>query len=182
MVRNRLKIEYFEWMCKLVQEAYLIKIPPYKKLLKHLNDIEFSYCIPMDGNRAEDGVDLRYRFGRERSYDDAMIAAYLDNSPCSVLEMMIALAIRCEEHIMDDPDIGNRTGKWFWNMVSSLGLASMNDAEFNKDYVDDVISKFLNRKYHWDGRGGLFTVKNCMQDLRSVEIWYQMCCYLDHVL
>ena len=46
-----------------------------------------------------------------------MISAYLDNKTCSVLEMMIALAIRCEEHIMDDPDVGNRTGQWFWKDV-----------------------------------------------------------------
>lgn len=51
-----------------------------------------------------------------------MIASYLDNRPCSVLEMIIALAIRLEEHIMDDPDIGNRTGQWFWDMIVSLGL------------------------------------------------------------
>ena len=77
--------------------------------------------IPMDGNRAEDGIDLRYRFGHEQHYSDAMVASFLDDRPCSVLEMMIALSIRCEEHIMDDPDVGNRTGQWFWSMIASLG-------------------------------------------------------------
>ena len=32
----------------------------------------------MDGNRAEDGIDLRYRFGREQLYSDAMVASCLD--------------------------------------------------------------------------------------------------------
>lgn len=93
--------------------------------------------------------------------------------------MMIALAIRCEEHIMDDPDIGNRTGQWFWNMIVNLGLGSMNDSKFDRDYVEDIVQKFLDRKYSRNGDGGLFTVNRSRYDLRSVEIWYQMCWYLD---
>jgi hypothetical protein len=136
----------------------------------------------MDGNRAEDGIDLRYRFGYEQGYDSPMIATLLDDRPCSVLEMLIALAIRCEEHIMDDPDIGNRTGQWFWNMIINLGLGFMDDTKFDENYVKDVISRFLYRKYKRNGEGGLFTVEHCKNDLRTVEIWYQMCWYLDEVL
>jgi hypothetical protein len=136
----------------------------------------------MDGNRAEDGIDLRYRFGYEQGYDSPMIATLLDDRPCSVLEMLIALAIRCEEHIMNDPDIGNRTGQWFWNMIINLGLGFMDDTKFDENYVKDVISRFLYRKYKRNGEGGLFTVEHCKNDLRTVEIWYQMCWYLDEVL
>jgi hypothetical protein len=136
----------------------------------------------MDGNRAEDGIDLRYRFGYEQGYDSQTISTFLDNRPCSVLEMLIALAIRCEEHIMDDPDIGNRTGQWFWNMIINLGLGFMDDTKFDENYVKDVISRFLYRKYKRNGEGGLFTVEHCKNDLRTVEIWYQMCWYLDEVL
>lgn len=99
----------------------------------------FTYTIALDGNRYDDGIDLRYRFGNEQGYRDNMIASYLDNRPCSVLEMIIALAIRLEEHIMDDPDIGNRTGQWFWDMIVSLGLGSMDDSKFDKAYAIDVI-------------------------------------------
>jgi hypothetical protein len=31
----------------------------YRKLFARLHDTEFTYTIPMDGNRAEDGIDLR---------------------------------------------------------------------------------------------------------------------------
>lgn len=97
--------------------------------------------------------------------------SYLDNRPCSVLEMLIALAFRCEEHIMTDPDIGNRMGQWFWNMIVSLGLGSMSDSRFDAAYTDDVISRFMNRKYKRNGEGGLFTVERCKYDMRTVEIW-----------
>lgn len=182
MTKNELNKEYFEWMYQLVCNEKYPKSLSYRKLLTHLHDMEFTYIIEMDGNRAEDGIDLRYRFGYERRYNSHMIETYLDDRPCSVLEMLTALAIRCEEHIMDDPDIGNRTGQWFWNMISNLGLSSLNDARFDSGYLNRVITRFLNRKYKRNGEGGLFTVKNCKHDLRNVEIWYQMCWYLDDIL
>ncbi|GHV47416.1 hypothetical protein FACS189499_04910 [Clostridia bacterium] len=181
MTRDELKNEYFKWICRLVDDKRYFKVLSYQKLLRRLHDIRFFYTIAMDGNRAEDGVDLRYRFGHERGYDQTTVCAYLDDRDCSVLEVLIALAIRCEEHIMDDPDIGERTGQWFWNMIMNLDLDSMIDAEFDEGYVDDVVSRFLNREYKRNGEGGLFTINNNNRDLRSVEIWYQMCWHLDEL-
>jgi len=182
MTKNELKKEYFEWMYQLVCNEKYSKRLSYRKLLTHLHSVEFIYIIDMDSNRAEDGIDLRYRFGYEHKYEHSIIATYLNDRSCSVLEMLTALAIRCEEHIMDDPDIGNRTGQWFWNMIVNLGLGSMCDTKFDKCYLDGVVSRFLNREYKRNGEGGLFTVKHCKNDLRTAEIWYQMCWYLDDIL
>ena len=181
MVRDDVLNEYFDWMCKLVSDKQYIGDRSYRKLLSKLHNIPFIYTIDMDGNRAADGIDLRYRFGYERNYEDYIIASFLDDKPCSVLEMIVALALRCET-IMEDPDYGDRTGEWFWGMIESLGLESMDDTNFNRDYVDDVIDIFLSRGYGRDGRGGLFTIKHPKRDLRTVEIWYQMNWYLDSIL
>ena len=181
MVRDDVLNEYFDWMCQLVSDKQYIGDRSYRKLLSKLHNIPFTYTIDMDGNRAADGIDLRYRFGYERNYEDYIIASFLDDKPCSVLEMIIALALRCET-IMEDPDYGDRTGEWFWGMIESLGLESMDDTSFNRDYVDDVIDIFLSRDYGRDGRGGLFTIKHPKRDLRTVEIWYQMNWYLDSIL
>lgn len=180
MTRNKLNNAYFAWMCHLVCSGKRYsKKPSYMKLLHHLHDVDFSYILPMDGNRASDGENLRYRFGLEHNYHDAEIAAYLDDRPCSVLEMMIALANRCEESIMVDPEVGDRKGQWFWNMVVSLGLGAMHDTNYDPEYVDFVVDRFLDREYEPNGEGGLFTVKHTNRDLRTVEIWCQMCWYLD---
>ncbi len=179
MTRKELKDAYFNWMYQLVLDEKHSGKLSYRKLLRRLHQTEFTYRIPMDGNRAEDGGDLRYRFGYENGYKGSEIASCLDDKSCSVLEMMVALSIRCEEHIMDDPDIGNRTGQWFWNMIVNLGLGSMNDTKFDVAYVEDIIRKFLEREYKRNGEGGLFTLKHRRCDLRTVEIWYQMCWYLD---
>jgi hypothetical protein len=134
-----------------------------------------------DGDRACDGVDLRYRFWDSHGGYDEDILDTFDDVPCSVLEMMVALAIRCEEDIMDDPGLGSRVGQWFWAMIVSLGLGAMNDSRFDEEFVEDTIQKFLDRRYSANGKGGLFTIRGCEQDLRTVEIYCQMCWYLDTI-
>lgn len=179
MIQDKITNEYFEWMYGIVCGEKRFNRYSCRKLLIFLHNTEFVYSIPMDSNRAKDGVNLRIRFADDYDYEN--ILAYL-NTPCSVLEMMIALCIRCEEQIMDDPDVGNRTGQWFWTMIDNLGLISMTDDRFDKRFVQRKIDIFLNRKYDADGKGGLFTVEDCNYDLRTVEIWYQMCWYLNSIL
>lgn len=174
---------YFKWMCMLISEDEheRHKDLSYSELLHKLHSITFEYNIPMDENRATDGENLRYRFGYEESFDDRMVATYLDYRPCSVLEMMVALAARCEDHIMSNDDVGNRTGTWFWTMITSLNLNHMTDANFDEGYVDYVITIFHNRNYELNGEGGLFTVKKQDFNMRNIEIWYQMHLYLNEI-
>ena len=174
MTRNNISNGYFEWLSKLVCGKRYSKQVSYRKLLMYLHNTEFRYSIPMDANRAEDGMDLRYKY----MGDDCDL--YL-RGPCSVLEMMIALSVKCEEEYMDDPHIGDRTGEWFWHMIVSLGLGSMFDERFDEYFVESTIERFLDRDYEPDGHGGLFTIRDCEDDLRDVEIWYQFCWYLDSI-
>ena len=179
MFQDQIINDYFEWLWNFTKCRGHSQ---NRKIITLLHNIEFRYSIPMDANREEDGIDLRYRFitevGIPKNYQE--VYGYLDG-PCSVLEMMIALAIRCEESIMDDPDIGDRTSEWFWLMMKNLGLDYMNDRKFDRDIAEEKISIFLDRKYKRNGEGGLFVV-NGRRDLRKVEIWYQMCWYLDTIM
>ena len=176
MTRETINTKYFKWLYNLVCDPN--STSSYKKLFRLIHRTNFTYLIELDGNRAEEGIDLRYRFAYDNGIEYPIIAAYLDDRDCSVLEMMIALAIRCEEHIMEDLDIGNRTAKWFWDMMTSLGLEYMDDDNFDLMKAKEIIHIFLNREYKRNGEGGLFTIKNCEHDLRCIEIWYQMCLYL----
>lgn len=175
--------EYLEWLYDLVCNDEYSNRSTYRTLIRYLAEEPFRYTIPMDGNRAEDGINLRYRFGREVGYHDATIAKYLDIFQCSVLEMMIALALRIEDQIMDDPDLGNRAGQWFWEMIVNLGLGHCNDAHFNKDIFYEAMDRLMDRTYKRNGEGGLFKIHDDRtKDMRSTEIWYQMCWYLDEVI
>ena len=168
---------YFNWLCSLVNDSKPNR-ESYYHLLTFLHSVDFMYIIPMDGNRYADGINLRYRYGRERKIEDPVIASCLDNNPCSVLEMMVALAVRCEEFIMYNPDKGVLSGRWFWMMVENLGLEDMTDSRFDIEPARSVVYRFLARDYSHDGQGGLVYIPNSPYDLRNMEIWYQMQRYL----
>lgn len=169
---------YFTWLYDTVCRDRFAPGVGYKQLLKYLHDTEFTYIIPLDENRAKNGINLRYRFESMMGIEGAEI---LLDGPCSVLEMMVALAIKCEEDYMNNALLGDRTGTWFWEMIVNLGLGGMSDINFDRGKARVIINRFLNREYEPNGRGGLFTVKNCDVDLRGVEIWYQMLWYLNEL-
>ena len=183
MNANYIIDEYFEWLYDLVCKNRFSEKISYRKLLMRLHSIPFRYLIANDENRAGDGIELRYKFTIYEGYDKSVeyILDVLDG-PCSVLEMIVALAIRCEETIMTDPKIGDRTGQWFWKMIVNMGLGSMTDIRFDDLYVDGIVNRFLNREYDYDGNGGLFTIRNSNCDLRNVSIWNQMMWYLDTMI
>ena len=168
--------DYFKWICSLVCDRS--KSIPYKKLLRYLFDTDFIYVLERDENRAIDGCDLRYRYGYCNDIPQDVISEYLNDRKCSMLEMMAALSNRIEENLMSDWDCGDRTGKWFWEMIHNLGLDKAQDSRFDLQKVSKIIDIFLHREYEPDGTGGLIRIPNCDRDLRTVEIWYQVNWYL----
>lgn len=180
MTDENMRRKYFEWLCSFVKPFVLDH--SYRFLMLHLFRTDFYAVIPMDENRASDGIELRYRFGREKRIRMSDIADVLDVKDCSVLEMMVALSLRCEEQIVDEPDVGDRTRKLFWSMINNLGLNRMDDESYDSFEVEDRLDIFLNREYKPDGTGGLFKLRRTRHDLRNVEIWYQMMWYLSENL
>lgn len=181
MNNQNLSLEYLDWLKSFVlQEEYFTK--KYDSFFELLYDTDFTYCVPMDQNREEDGFDLRYRFINEHNYKQEHIEEL--ERPCSVLEMMIALSIRMEENFGYDPyEYGDRTGQWFWKMVSNIGLTGhITDDDFDSAFIKRKISRCLERQYQSNGRGGFFIVPNIKEDLRDVDIWKQAVWYLDTVL
>lgn len=174
---GKLKERYFDWLYnKVVDSKY-----SYRKLLWRLYEIPFTFTLSMDVNRLEDGLNLRYRFGYEEGIAQVEIVNELDIFDCSVLEMMAALTIRCEESIMDDPEAGDRTSRWFMEMLHNLKLDHMTDIVYDQDYVDERVDIFLEHRYAPNGDGGLFKLNHCTDDLRNVQIWYQMNWYLNEI-
>lgn len=170
---------YFNWLCSIIN----INLPREKelhfdKLLKKLYDTEFTWIIDLDSNRADDGHDLRRKFCKMYPENESTIMSQIKGY-CSILEMMISLAIRCEDNIMANTKFGDRTVQWFWGMIRSLGLGGMLNRTYNEEKVNHILETFLNRKYEKNGSGGLFTLHHCTEDLTKVEIWCQLCWFLD---
>lgn len=172
---NNLELNYFNWMYSLV-----CKKRGYRKLMTKLYSTRFRYSLEMDENRYDDGIDLRYRFAYECGYSNEEIEEAIGAKPCMVLEMMVSLALRCEEAIMYDPEEGDRTDIWFWDMIVSLGLDMMDDQHYQSREIDAVLARFLDHKYALNGEGSLFTLPFEI-DIHETDIWKQMCMYLNTI-
>lgn len=171
--KDQVRKDYHDWLVRLTGD-WCADYGQFDSLLNYLYSREFVYTIDRDENRAADGIDFRLRFTYENSeYTTRDVYLYL-TEPCNMLEMLAALACRCEDSIMDDPDIGDRSGVWFYTMLTNLHLNKMDDIFFDEMYVENVITDFLDHKYAKNGDGGLFVVNNDNVDMRTNEIWYQM--------
>lgn len=176
-----LKETYLKWMSlQVVPDAKERR--EYERLLNALNESMFYFSIPMDENRMRDGIDLRYRFAYENGYtNDEMSNALNHNNSCSMLEMMVALALKGDERILYDYETGSKADYIFKIMLDSLQLSCMINRNFDSRYIDTRIDCLLTHDYDYDGAGGLFTIQNPRKDMRSVEIWYQMNWYLQRL-
>ena len=163
-------VNYLNWLSEIaIPDADQRDL--YQKLLLGLYSEDFYWSVKNDGNRAGDGENLRWIF------EDETGLICEKEGPCSVLEMLVALARDCENEIMYNPDEGDRTGVWFWEMIENLGLGEMDDWGFDLDQFDVVMGRFLDRKYGADGDGGLFYICGFRGDMRRIELWYQLNIY-----
>lgn len=184
-IRNKLEEEYFDWLIEwIVTDDLEENDREYRLLLAHLYNTDFSEktakLIPNDDNRIEDGLEFRRKYDIEigcygtDSYEKSWsIDHILENKPCSLLEMLIGLALRIEDTMERD-----LFPTWFWIMLDNLGLMEMTNENYDEGHVDQVLDVFLNRKYSTDGHGGLFPLTKANTNQKKVEIWYQMSSYL----
>lgn len=141
-------------------------------VLTELHETPFTAVLTDDDTRVMDGMSLRAHFRHEDP------EVYLINHPqysCSVLELLIALAIRMSEEC-DRP-------AWacFEMFMCNLGLHRYTDSmkEMHPgpwhNGCSDIVRRFVRRTYKSNGTGGLFPLKRPnIQDQRQVPLWYQM--------
>ena len=160
---------YLAWLAGIVApDNSDIEYGYYQKVLEYLYIRSFNSKVDLDRNRASDGIDLRELYEYETGFD-------CDKSgPCSILEVLIGLAKTCEEDIMHDPDYGDRTYLWFWDIMQNLGLTEYDDYMYDLDEVSEIVDQFINRTYGRDGLGGPFYVPGFRGDMRKIDLWYQL--------
>lgn len=169
--------DYFTWLCGLVCDETESN---YISLLSCLFKEEFYSILGNDDDRGADGKVLRSEFGNAAGYDEDDVEDYI-SGPCRMLEMLIGLARRMAFDTAENKH-HDKSVKWFWELISNLGLDGLTDDKFfqlgGNDIVRKKIRKLLDRKYSKKGKGGLFPLKKTEIDQRKVEIWYQMSAYL----
>jgi len=169
---------YLSWLYDLVTFTNRHRRYNYYLLIKDLHIKKFRWFIPNDDNRAFEGKNLRELFckesGVEYNYDDF-------EEPVSMLEVILALAFRCESIMIDGPDNAS-VGGWFWKLLTNIDLDNFTDDEYyslgGSNEVFRILDIVVERKYNKDGLGGLFPLKKPKKNQRKVELWYQMCHFL----
>lgn len=156
---------YFKWLLKEIN----ISNTGYEDLFWHLYGRPFTWSIDRDENRAADGIALRRRYLN----DGGALQESEFNSPCSVLEMLIALSIRCDREIMGEPDV-DAGDRLFWAMIENLRLDVYDDSYFEDEAVDEILDIWLMRRFDQHGNGGPFPVKKVVRNQKKIEIWSQM--------
>lgn len=162
--------EYFDNLCEMVGGGEVVPGLSFYKVLWILYEKPFYSIMGNDNDRAEDGLDLRVGFIDR------------DASPCSVLEMMIALSRRMAYIMLDDQD-DDYSCDFFWNMMYNLFYLfdRFDDEAITPSIekrINNILDRFLMRNYDYDGTGGLFPIKKPREDQRELEICYQMNAWL----
>lgn len=141
----------------------------YHELFKQLQSKEFIWLIPNDDNRIADGFDVRHEYFRRYKHH-----AILSHG-CSVLEVIIALSRRLAFAT------GGAAENWAWTLIEHLGLHKMSGhiGRIRENQIEEILENLIWRNYHPDGTGGFFPLAWPNKDQREVEIWYQMCAYID---
>lgn len=171
--------KYFDWLCDRVNRRDIGEDHCF--LLSCLFEIEYYYLVPNDENRAADGKRLREVFSELEGYNNDILE-YLIHKPTTVLEVIIGLAERMDYILIDRRSKGCKVSRWFWEMIANLGLIPFHpndpNAEEKKKENLILVETWLERAYAPSGKGGLFPLKNAVENQQEVELWYQMQAYV----
>lgn len=142
----------------------------YMRLMEAMYSTEFTWNVPFDSNRAEDGKELRRDFVLDRGIRDA--PADWMGMPCSFLEMVMGLADRMSRMLDKGVD------KFFWLLLDNAGLAGQDEENFDSLYVEAKMYEIIDRVYDYNGNGGFFPLDETETDQSNVELLYQMYAYI----
>ena len=169
---------YIQWLYSKVGSRDT-RYNHYWRIIRRLYRKEFYVVVPNDSNRYEDGLYLRVKFMDDYGYSKEEINSFFGDRPCSVLEMLVAFAMRIDSDVMWDPDLGDRSAFWFWSMLQNLGidLREFSDEYFDKDCLiklDFLVNRAISRHYSKTGEGGFFPIFHTRKNFQRMELWYQM--------
>lgn len=165
---------YFNELCELVDgKGSSVKSSEFYRLLNFLFSKEFYIMDDtMDDRRFEDIEQLRVSMGFYAREHSEILSEYFN-----VLEALVALADSLENKIMTNTEFGDRTSLWFWIMINNLGI-DLYDFEFDEEYVDAVVERWLSRQFDSNGDGSPFPLKNPPEDMRQTPMWRAAQLYL----
>lgn len=173
---------YLKWLLRLIN-ADNYKEKSYVKLCSLLNKVPFKPVIKLDENRLSDVQSLLRETYIQSQSDWYRINAdeetiEFSKWPVSFLELIISLAMRIDLDFMREINEVDNTRIYFWILVRNLGFLEYDDEHWGEDAIISIVNRLnivQDRKYDFDGKGGLFPLENSEVDQRNVQIWNQLC-------
>lgn len=168
MSLDELDWDYFQWLLARVHAD------KYGALCDEMHHVTFNSSVPNDDNRASEGRDLRREYLAMKELPEPEFYQWLEPD-ASIFEMLVALSNRAG-FLATMPD-----HEWFMIFLRNLGFHHFEDSVYCNEFAREVsraLRKFNSRRYRVNGQGGLFPVRQTRQDQRQVEIYYQLCQYL----
>lgn len=159
--------EYFGYLVSLIQKKNMNDVRV--RIVKNLNNTPFIAHSSDDENRIVEALYERKRY----SYDNPVTSDFMAE-PVSLFEIMVVLAGKCEAKTTEP------MSSHFWYMVESM-LGEYSDKLFDDDILK-AANKVVNREYDASGRGGLFYVPNCKEDMSKLDLWVQLCRYVTYLM
>lgn len=132
-----MNVNYYDFLMNLVGAS------PDTYLFKYLYKVNYIWTIPLDKNRAQDGIDLRCLYANLYHLSIDEYNVIFGEEPCSVLEMLVAFAIRIENDFMASAE-GDRTSVWFEMMIGNL--FGVDDLKNNRGKIDHALLAFFNHE------------------------------------
>jgi len=167
-VVGELDDQYLGWL------IHSLGAEDYSQLCFIMQKIVFDTSVPNDDNRAAEGKDLRRQFLEMNRFHKSVYYMWLA-PPASIFETLAALTAHAE-FMTSIPK-----NEWFMIFLSNLQLDGARDVGWTNltaRRAMRALEAFNNRRYLPDGRGGLFPIENPEYDMRTIEIWYQMCAFI----
>lgn len=157
----------------------------YSKLMQHLHLMVFEWVHPMDENRAGDGMEHRYYFLRSLGGNaPSDLCEKLQKRPCSMLEMLVGLAIRIDGDYVGDvnsprPDLLICEFLENWGLMG--GSTKAKNRGFTCEFVNSRVLSFRNSQVNSQVKNvdfGPFPVEKPEKYPYNSEIWSLLHQYL----
>lgn len=177
---NYLEKSYYDWLTDMIDCDD--KTALYESLLLHLYYVEYVWMqnIPLDENRAIEGLEMRKRFAEMLSPGEAQqFIDILANKPCSILEMLVAFSERLTQVV------NLEKYQFFWMFIDNLGLGWATDYDYDEGIVNDILYDFMHGTIHGNEPIGnehppvLFPCREVYLNMNS-NLFFQANLYLNH--
>ena len=148
--------DYKDWLISLVDTPENDFRRYYTKLMNDLFDKDYPWMRGHNGDRFDDGIELRSRYDIYVRDGETHVIKTLSGKPCSILECLVALFNRYSDSVLTDPGDPSVAPELFYDALNGLELLFFDDSRYDFEAVNDILDQFL-------------VYKKCMFSVKSVK-------------